>query len=185
MKIFKTNAPEGFELALLVNSNDWDTLRFDGRSRQDSWVPVKMRSLLTDEFGQRRLESDFPGCAGGHMLLVRQSGVDALGDLLRASGELLPLENVGGGRLWTFNVTTLLDCLDERKSSLLRMPETGKIIRVKQPVFRLAAIAEHCAPLFKVVQMPYGIIYCTEVFMERVTSLALRGLEFRQVWASD
>jgi hypothetical protein len=183
VKIFQITAPEGFDWVLPINEQDFDALRFDGRSRQASWVPVKMRRVVADERGRPLAESDFPSCSGGDMLLLRQHAVDALGDLLGACGELLPLECVGRAPLWALNVTTLLDALDESRSKLLRMPESGEILRVKVPFFRPEAVAE--AQLFKLSRMPRGLIYATETFVQRVKSLPLRGIDFKQVWAPD
>jgi hypothetical protein len=117
------------------------------------------------------------------MLLLRQRAVDTLGDVLLACGELLPLECVGGAPLWTLNVTTLLDALDEHRSKLLRMPESGEILRVKVPFFRPEAVAE--AQIFKLTRMPRGLIYVAEPVVQRVRSLPLRGIDFRQVWAAN
>jgi hypothetical protein len=185
MKIYKIGASEGFEWVIPSCSDDFEHLQFDGRARAGSWIPIEMRSVNVDEYGRRREKSDFPACSGGDMLLVRQRGVDLLGDVLRVDGELLPLNCVDGEPLWTFNVTTLLDCLDERRSTLLRMPDSGKIIRVKVPVFRMEALAASTARVFKVTQMPRGLIYVTDEFANRVASLPLRGIEFKQVWAVD
>jgi hypothetical protein len=183
VKIFQITAPEGFDWVLPLNEQDFDALRFDGRSRQDSWTPVKMRRLTTDERGRTLAESDFPSCSGGDMLLLRQRAVDALGELLRACGELLPLECTGGAPLWTLNVTTLLDALDEDRSKLLRMPDSGEILRVKVPFFRSEGVAQ--AQLFKLARMPRGLIYVTEPVAQRIKSLPLRGIDFKQVWAPN
>lgn len=119
------------------------------------------------------------------MLPVRQRGVDLLGDVLRLDGELLPLDCADGEPLWTFNVTTLLDCLDERRATLLRMPDSGRIIRINVPVFRMDALAASAALVFRVPQLSRGLIYVTDEFANRVASLPLRGLELKQVWAVD
>lgn len=181
VKIFQINAPEGFDWVLPVDEQDFEALRFDGRPRQGSWTPIKMRRLTIDERGRPLAESDFPSCSGGEMLLLRQGAVDALGDILTACGELLPLECVGGTPLWTLNVTTLIEALDEESSKLLRMPESGEILRVKTPVFRPEAVSK--AQIFKLSRMPRGLIYVTEPVARHVKSLPLRGIEFKQVWA--
>ncbi len=181
MNVFQITAPEGFEWVLPINEQDFAVLRFDGSARQASWVPIKMRRLTTNEQGRLLAASDFPSCSGGDMLLLRQNAVDALGAVLMGYGEILALECSDGAPLWTFNVTTLVNALDEGRSKLLRMPETEEILRVKAPFFRAEALAG--VQLFKLTRMPRGLIYVTDTFVEHVKSLNLRGIAFRQVWA--
>jgi hypothetical protein len=47
--------------------------------------------------------------------------------MLEAHGELLPLATDDGGDLVVLNVTTVLDALDEERSSVQRFPSTQRI----------------------------------------------------------
>jgi len=115
------------------------------------------------------------------MLLLRQRAADALGRMLEGYGELLPLICREGDPLWTFNVTRLVDALDEQRSDVLLSADSKKILRVKAPVFRTERLTG--IHLFKLSQMPRGLIYVTEPFVASVKSHGLRGIAFTQVWA--
>jgi hypothetical protein len=180
MKIFQITAPEGYDWVLPISAIDYDALRFDGRSCANGWTPIGMHKLTVDDRGQLLSDSDFPSCSGGEMLLVRQRAVDALGDVLRMHGELLPLSCDDGVPIWILNITKFVDALDEDKSDLLRMPNSGEIVRIKVPYFRRKSIG--CAEIFKLRSMPRGLIYVTEPFVERVKSADLIGIDFRNVW---
>lgn len=179
VKVFAIDAPEGFEWVLPVRAEDYDLLRFDGQPRATSWSSVPMRRVLVDERGTRREPSDFPSCSGGEMLIIRQRAVDALSDLLLQSGEVLPLRDESEAPLFAFNVTRVVDVLDEERSQLLRNG-AGKILRIERPAFRLEALAHASASIFKVTQLTRGLraIPCAR-------SAQLNGISFRQVWAAD
>lgn len=179
MKVFTITAPEGYEWVLPAVEREIEMLRFDGQPRADSWRPIAMRRLARDEQGHPLLASDFPSCSGGEMLMLRRKAIDALGEILRCSGELLPLA-CPEGELWTLNVTNLVDALDEASSEVLRLPESGKILRVKKPVFRSEAIQGQ--EVFKLSAIPRGLIYVTDSFVDRVRAEDLRGIDFKQVW---
>src|SRR5436189_5584851 len=59
--------------------------------------------------------------------------VEALSDILRANGQILPLLSEAG-RYCVYNVTTVLDALDEDRSVLKRF-SSGGITRVHPSVF--------------------------------------------------
>ncbi len=113
------------------------------------------------------------------MLIIRQRAVDALSDLLLQSGEVLPLRDESEAPLFAFNVTRVVDVLDEERSQLLRNG-AGKILRIERPAFRLEALAHASASIFKVTQLTRGLraIPCAR-------SAQLNGISFRQVWAAD
>jgi hypothetical protein len=113
------------------------------------------------------------------MLLLSRAAKDAVGSYLAEYAEILPLE-CDDGEFWVANVTRLVDCLDESASQLLRDPDTGAILVVQKHVFR--PIDLECAGIFKLSQMPRGLIYVTEPFVDVVNSSGLSGLVFGQVW---
>lgn len=183
MKIFTIEAPEGFEWMLPVDDKDLEALLFDGTPRGADWKPVLMEPLRVDEQGNPLQSSDFPSCSGADMLLCRERAVAALRDVFEAYGELLPLRCTDGLGLWCLNVTRLADALDEQGSKLLRTPGTGKIIRVSAPRFLTRKLAGTL--LFKLAQMPRGLIYVTDEFVRLVEGQGLRGIAFKQVFQDD
>jgi hypothetical protein len=97
-------------------------------------------------------------------------------------GEILPLD-CPVEPLWTLNVTRLIDALDDGRSKLLKSPETGHILWIDDPVFRTEAL--NGVHLFKLAQMPRGLIYVTQLFTELVQTAGLKGISFKQVWAPN
>ncbi len=80
------------------------------------------------------------------------------------------------------NVTTLVDALDEEKSDVLRASDTGQLLMIHRPSFR----ADRLGPeIFKLSQMPRGLIYVTEAFVHRVRATSLEGLDFKLVWSAS
>ncbi|MEX2555097.1 MAG: DUF1629 domain-containing protein [Actinomycetota bacterium] len=177
--VYRLRFSEGFEWLLPINDADFESLRFDGQSRVESWRPVKMKRLMATEKGERLRLTDFPACSGGDMLLMSRSARDRIGPRLESYGEILRLE-CEDGEFWILNVTRLIDALDESKSELVRASDTGAVLMIRKHAFRASELGE--ALVFKLVQMPRGLIYVTDPFIEIVGVSGLRGLEFVQVW---
>jgi hypothetical protein len=171
---------EGFEWLLPLNDADFDLLRFDGQPRRASWKPVRMTRLTTTESGQLLRPTDFPACSGGDMLLLSGAARGELQAELERFGELLPL-HCDDGEFWAYNVTRLVDALDEGDSQVLRATDTGAILMIRRHVFRPQLLGN--AHIFKLVQMTWGLIYVTDEFTKIVAASGLAGLGFSPVWA--
>ena len=177
-KVYKLQRPEQFEWLQPILKSDYQFLRFDGTSRP-LWSPVKMKRVRQDERGKLRIPSDFPACSGGDMLFVSAAARSALEPVLQGAGELLPLECTDG-EFWALNVMRLLDALDESNSKFLRSSDTGHILMIHRHSFRANRLGPE---IFKLSQMPRGLIYVTEAFVNRVKATPLQGLDFKLVWA--
>jgi hypothetical protein len=181
-KVYKLRYGEGYEWLLPVDQQDFERLRFDGQPRGSSWTPVKMRRLTVSDQGRPLKPGDFYACSGGDMLVLGDHAKASIGRDLEQYGELLPL--VCDGRpFWTLNVTSFVDALDDSKSQLLRASDTGAILMIRQLALRAAPLAG--AGLFKLPQIPRGLIYATEAFKDTLAKHKLAGLELVQVWAPN
>lgn len=150
--------------------------RFDGSSLKKSWTGKE-----EFEFGQDRLpKGDTPGLSS-HIPVFSPRAVEILADLLKDGGELLPI-TCEGEDYFLFNVTRLIDALDQDESELERL-STGRIMAIDRYSFvksRLMGVN-----IFKLPQKPLSYPYVTDAFVRRVEESGLKGFEFRLVWSSD
>ena len=138
-----------------------------------------MKRLMLSDKGEPLLPCDFPACSGGDMLIINSAAKDAIGEALKAYGELLPLV-CDSTPYWAFNVTTMLDALDLERSALVRASDTQAVLMITKHVFRPEALGDNL--IFKLPQIPRGLIYVGTGFVSLVESASLLGLEFPTVW---
>ncbi|MGO8999371.1 MAG: imm11 family protein [Polyangiaceae bacterium] len=94
--------------------------------------------------------------------------------------ELLPLVGNDGLELFALNVTTVLDALDEERSSIQRFADTKTIMRIKKTVFRPTVVRD-----VDVFWLPHraSATYLSQRFVDAYAAAGLVGLEFRKVWS--
>lgn len=97
MRFYKQLGSKGYEGLSWVDSQGFDVVYdLDGSSRAEGWKPLAVRRVRPSRREACR-PADSP-YYGTDILVLRRSAVDALRDMLEAHGELLPLEDEGGGR---------------------------------------------------------------------------------------
>lgn len=178
MIVFEPQLAKGFEYLVPINGEDYELLAsLDGKSHGDGWRPIKVRTVRAEEQEALRT-SDFPWLAS-QSLAMRPKAVATLGDILAAHGELLPLESDSGADLFAFNARTI-DALDENRSSLIRFPDTGRIMHINQ-----IALVETRVHEIDIFRLPHraSSTYVSERFVERAEVAGLVGLEFKRVWS--
>ena len=179
MMIFKPLVLDDFEWINVHNPNDYETfVTFDGHSLADHWRPVRVRRVQADARHGCK-PSDFPWL-GSHALVMRRSAMEALQDIWRADGEILPLATDDDVELFVFNAQ-VKNAMNEAGSSLVMFPETNRIMQVKQIAFIEAVI--HGVNVFRLPHRA-SATYVSQHFVDRVTSAGLCGLEFNCVWTS-
>jgi hypothetical protein len=181
MEIYIPLSAEGFELCQPVNQDDYETiiLEINGNSKRASWVPIPVRLVLKDE-GKRLITSDAPWL-GSHALVFRRRVIDVLGTLLRNNGEILPL-NCKSADLSIFNVTNVVDALDERSSDLTRF-SSGRLMRVNKYMFYSEVIRG--LDLFKIPNLRMSPTFVSERFVNEWTAAGFSGLIFNRVWTCE
>lgn len=150
--------------------------RFDGTSLKRNWTGK-------DEFRfipERLARGDTPGLSS-HIPVFNSRAVRVLADLLEAGGELLPI-TCEGEDYFLFNVTLLVDALDEARCEIERFDD-GRIMDIESHFFVEKKLTG--AVVFKLPQDPLGGVYVTDVFVERVKRNNLKGFKFRHVWRSE
>ena len=152
---------------------------FDGSPMAPAWHTVRLR--WRDAPDERRLpKSDCPALLA-FVPTFSEKAVVALRDLLEPAGELLQLD-VPGERFYAFNVTSVLEVLDEAASDVKRF-EDGGVMRIVRYAFKnLDAIRQQ--PIFKIPQQRRSRIYVTTLFHRRVDQAGLTGFDYRPLWKS-
>jgi hypothetical protein len=159
-----------FDSIMPVRSDDWDIFaEFDGRRLADSWKPVACRIYRVGRSG------DFPSLLN-HVPVFSERAWQALEPLLRGYVEALPLETEEG-RFLAINVLELLDCLDETRSEVERLPD-GHIIFIDRYVFREDCLGD--TPMFKLPQLSLTQVLVSERFKSAVEEHGLEGLIFQR-----
>ncbi len=161
-----------------VNSDDIVEFnrRFDGSSLKKNWTGQEEFGFAPD----RRPKGDTPGLSS-HIPVFSRRAVEILGDLLKDSGELLPI-TCEGEDYFLFNVTRLVDALDEDASGLERL-STGRIMAIDRYSFVKSKLMG--VDIFKLPQKPLSYPYVTDAFVRRVEDSGLKGFKFRLVWSSE
>jgi len=176
MTIYVPAVADGYEWINACDNNDYETfLQLDGRSRLADWSPIKVRRVRADG-RQRFIPSDFPWLES-HVLIMRRTATDALRDIPVANGEILPLLTDDNVELVVFN-SRVVDALDESRSSLVKFPETNRIMHIDRVAF-IEAVIEG----IDIFRLPHraSSTYVSNRFVERVNKAGLRGLEFNRV----
>jgi len=179
MRVYILDADvDTFRGIYLAGEDDWHefTSRFNGTPMKDSWTGKELF-----KFVPRYLpKGDTPGF-DATIPVFNAKAVKVLADLLEPNGELLPI-TCQGEDFHLFNVTRLVDALDEENSRLERFDD-GRIWDVVRHSFFAERLAGEL--VFKIPQLPLGDVYATDPFVERVKAAGLRGFKFPLVWSSD
>jgi hypothetical protein len=178
--VYRIRHCDGCQYMLPIDSNDYDSLIFDGRPRASSWNPIRMRTLkCVDDQSQR--PCDFPNGSTGSHLIFSKTAKDKIGSHLNKYGEFLPLR-CEEGHFWAFHVTHFVDALDEDASDLLRSSETPKVVlMIHKHVFRPEKLTADW--MFKLPQSRgRGRFYVTDPFVDLIRASGLTGIEFERVW---
>ena len=144
-----------------------------------TWKPIDVEVIREDEEDMHSPRGDFP-YLGGTPCLSRKA-VEALRNLLLPNGEILPLV-CDEGEYYAYNVTTVIDCLDEKKSQVVRFKSDGAIMKIEKHVFLPQKLVD--VLVFKIPQN-VAAVYLTDKFVSEVLKHDLKGYEFKEVWRSE
>ena len=180
MRIYTPAVLDGMEwLTLLHDDPDqWETFYALCEPIGAAWRAPQMEFIRQHEDGQRRQYSDCPWCLHT-LLIVRDEVLASLRPLLVPYGEILPLRCEEP--VWLFNATTIIDALDEERSTIARFDDGG-LLAIERHVFRRDMIGD-----IEVFKLPgrASSIYLRETVVRRVGELGLSGLAFDMVWSDE
>lgn len=178
MRIYEFEVQEGYEWVMpVVEAEVRVFMAFDGSTKRSGWTPIRMRLIKEDERGRPRRPADIPWFARFAPVLKEKASA-ALGPVLERDGELLPLACVDA-RLDVFNVTTVLDALDMDRSAVLKLEDSGRIMKVESHVFRSDRLEG--AHAFKVPGLRSSVFVTDEV-VSAANDAGLIGVGFRLLW---
>jgi hypothetical protein len=162
----------------LVNQADNDVFhRSDGTSLGGAWKPLAITAADTDD----ELAHLADHALLGTIPVVSERAVERVGVLLASSGELLPL-TYGRGRYFAYNVTQIVDALDESRSEVRRF-SSGRVMSIDRYFFHSERLRD--AVIFKISQLSRAFVFSTDRFVDAVRHAGLTGFTFEKVWGSD
>jgi hypothetical protein len=180
MIIYVPAALEGVEWITLQNPDpdQWETLFGLSGPVGSGWRAPQVSFIRQHEDGIARQYSDCPWCLHT-VLVIRDRALCSLLPVLERYGEILPLQCEEPVSL--FNATTIVDALDEERSTIARFTD-GEVLAIEHHVFRPDAIGN--AEIFKLPGRASNI-YLRETVVRRVGELGLLGLAFDMVWTDE
>ena len=148
--------------------------RFNGTPVGGEWEPLEIMAVDTDD--ELALLSDH--ALLGTIPVFSERAVAALGEMLQANGELLPLV-YERQPYFAFNATTVVDALDEGRSKVNHF-SSGRIMSIDEFAFKPESVRGRT--IFKIPQLPRAFVFVTGDFVDRVRAAGLQGFAFREVW---
>ena len=168
----------GAQPSLLGRRNRYEDLdpQFDGKSGE--WVAPILSKIWKPlpVSGRVRPFNDFP-CLGLSYPVFSQRAVEALGNILIANGELLPLVT-SVGSYFLYNCRRVVDIIDFDRSKLdyLNKHTILEIDHLQVHTDRLAELS-----IFQIRKFP-GKCLITDAVAMHIREAKLEGFEFRKLW---
>ena len=131
--------------------------------------------------GSKARLADFSNLSYGPEPCFSQRAKDLLGPYIDGLGQWLALE-CDEAPYWLFNVTHVVDALDEAQSEVIRFDD-GKVLRIAQFVFRPEKLRGQL--LFNVPQCMGSPNLVTQDFVDLVGRHGLTGFSFRLLWSEE
>jgi hypothetical protein len=179
MNVYKLRADSDRYKGLIMPGGDLFEFagRFNGRpvTRLDGYERIRL-----DPDTRTHRKGDFPSLIPGVPVFGRRA-MDALRDLLERNGEAFPII-IAGDEYFLFNVTRVVDALDESRTKLRRFDD-GRVYQIDSYAFFPDRVASEV--IFRIPQLIDSTPYVTDEFVKRVESANLKGFWFPLVWSSD
>jgi hypothetical protein len=168
--------------SVIVNARDYDTWdAFGTTPLSATWKPLVVRTLDEDQDdemdeGQTRNYRDrpipdFPLNFGCHNVVSRRAA-EALADVLRSDGEVLPI-TCSFGDYCAINVLKVIDAVDVDRSVVRRFKYPPyRVWEINRYAWRQEMLAN--AVIFRLPLSQYKI-YCTEPVVQRIRDAGLTG----------
>jgi hypothetical protein len=147
---------------------------FDGRPLLTSWKKWVLDILYDDDMNRKLPPSDFPSFAP-HIPVFSTRAFKLLSDFLVPFGEFLPVD-CNDDEYFIYNVTKIVDALDEEKSTIKRFKSSGRIMEITN--YEFESILLKNVPIFKIPQTSLMDVFVTESFVEQIRKHELIGFSF-------
>jgi hypothetical protein len=180
MNIFRVAPVEGsqFFQANVPNGGEFVSSQINGEKRINGWVPLPIRIVKETDRGRPRRPVD--SCLLEMLpsaIALKRGVIPRLEGLLLPHGELLAAFGEGVDAV-VFNVTKVVDALDERRSEIFRSAQ-GRILDISKFYLKRSAIVG--IEIFKVPNLRVCPVLFTENAVKSWERLRVTGLEFVQV----
>ena len=180
MNVFRLDRDprDGFDFALVDESSDrsiWNG--FNGVPLAVQWRTPKITAVNVND---AEAEPDDFALLGTVPVFSLRT-LEAMLDLLRPNGEVLPL-HYQGAEYFAYNVTSVLPALDEESSILRRFPGGNVVMSISKYAFKPDILRD--TAVFKIPQLPKAFVFVTDIFVVRVQSAGLTGFSFPLLWNS-
>lgn len=155
----------------------WDFIdSLNGESKINNYTPIKVKKI-----NKKGNLLNVTYLTSG-LLVIDEQTVSVLKKYIDLYGELLPLDlKEKDKQLYIFNVTNVVDCLDEEKSELRIF--TNCIGNVRKPVFKKELIGSNA--IFKIPRHGIGFTFINDNLKEYIEKSNLEGFNFKLVWDSE
>jgi hypothetical protein len=144
-------------------------------------------AAITEDFGPLKIElnpdtadlprGDFPSLLLPHIPVFSRHAADLLASVLTPYGQLWPLLCEDAEYIM-FNVTTLVDAMNEDDSDIVRF-KSGRIMEIRNYVLNERRL--NAAPIFKLPQTALMDVFVTDEFVNMVLASHLKGFSFKPV----
>lgn len=146
-----------------------------------AWEAPRLASVWTPQpvEGRVRPINDYP-CVDLSIPAFSRRAVDVLREFLQPNGELLPLVSRVGD-YFAYNVTTVADILDRKKSKVKWYDDSEQIIAVEISRYEFRPSRLRALTIFRLVEQP-ALTYVTQKFVDLVKDHDLQGFHFIKLW---
>ncbi|HUG23538.1 imm11 family protein [Piscinibacter sp.] len=184
MKIFELEAESGrkwvwfFTVDGPVTPNTFDeTVEFFEKKPR---IRIDRNTESTPKSSRAKL-SDYSNLDYAHMPVFSERAKQVLGPHIDAFGLWLKLE-CDEAPYWLFNITNVVDGLDEKKSELARFRDGG-VMAIDRFVFHPERLRGQ--RMFMVPQRPLAYNLVTDEFVKLVEQHNLTGFSFKLLWSDE
>ena len=148
-----------------------------------TWVPLSVRRNYSVKGNMTKPLGDRVGIdARVDPMVLSRRALDVLLPHIGTLGQVLPLA-FDEAEYAFFNITNVVDALDEAQSELEYFPSSGRLSGVLRYAFKAEAVRDQL--LFKIPQQAGGFAFVTDRFVEIVKAAGLTGFGFKQLWSDE
>ena len=151
-------------------ANEWKPLRLVRN-------PVNKDEAASQELGDWALTN-----SSSSILTFSKDALDALLPQIAHCGQVLPVQ-FDEAPYAIFNVTRVIDALDEPASAVVYFPSSGRVAEIERFAFKSQAVKDEW--IFKIPQSQGAHNYVTDRFVELVRHHKLTGFDFQRVWSDE
>jgi hypothetical protein len=148
-----------------------------------AWVPLPVRRDYEVKGNLTKPLGDRVGIdARVDPMVLSRRALDVLLPNIGTLGQVLPLAFEEAEYAF-FNITNVVNALDESRSELEHFPSTGRLSRVLRYAFKPEAVRDQL--IFKIPQQPGGFAFVTDRFVDIVKANGLTGFGFKLMWTDE